>query len=53
MGARHMGGRVAFAVAAIACLAGAALFPLLHRGVRMHIDEAEALGAGETLEGRR
>ena len=50
------GGRTAFAAVTAACLAGAALFPLLRGGVRGRIDEArrldatEALGAGLTGE---
>jgi MFS family permease len=40
-----LGGRAAFVVIAIACLAGAALFPLLRRSVRARSDEAKALGA--------
>jgi MFS family permease len=44
-----LGGRMAFAVVTAACLAGAALFPLLRRGVRERIDEAAGLEAAEAL----
>ena len=44
-----LGGRAAFAVVTAACLVGAALFPLLRRGVRARIDEAERLEAAEAL----
>lgn len=35
----RLGGRVAYAVVAAACLAGAALFPLLRRGVRARTEQ--------------
>ena len=44
-----LGGRMAFAVVTAACLVGAALFPLLRRGVRERIDEAARLEAAEAL----
>jgi MFS family permease len=44
-----LGGRTAFAVVTAACLAGAALFPLLRRSVRERIAEAERLEAAEAL----
>ncbi len=43
------GGRAAFAAITAACLAGAALFPLLRGGVRDRIDEAKRLEAAESL----
>ncbi len=47
-----LGGRAAFAVIAAACLAGAALFPLLRHGVRGRIDEARRIEAEEALGAR-
>ena len=47
-----LGGRAAFAVIAVACLAGAALFPLLRHGVRGRIDEARRIEAEEALGAR-
>ena len=51
-----LGGRVAFLGITAACLAGAALFPLLRRSVRDRLDEAERLDAaalGGALLGER
>ena len=52
-----LGGRVAFAVIAVACVLGAALFPLLRTSVRGRVDEAAALEAaqarGDELRGER
>jgi MFS family permease len=47
-----LGGRVSFALTAAVCLAGAALFPLLCRGVRSRTCEAPAGDADEALAGR-
>jgi MFS family permease len=44
-----LGGKTSFAAITAACLAGAALFPLLRRGVRGRIDEAERLEAAQAL----
>ncbi len=44
-----LGGRTAFAIVAATCLVGAALFPLLRRGVRERIDAAERLEGAEAL----
>lgn len=45
----RLGGRAAFAVVAVACLTGAALFPLLRQGIGGRIDEARRLEAAEAL----
>ena len=47
-----LGGRVSFALTAAVCLAGAALFPLLCRGVRSRTCEAPAGAADGALAGR-
>ena len=50
-----LGGRLAFAVVAVACLAGAALFPLLRGSVRDRMDKVAELEAarGRELRGER
>ena len=46
-----LGGRVAFVVITAACLAGAALFPLLRRSLREGVDELGDPEAADALGG--